>query len=228
MKAPKALRKFSFQEFFTESDTSIFDLSCDEYLAPLLVQKDTLEFIRLHLFKIPEHERWSQGSSSLASFTSLRILSIDLMTVFGYRFRDDLTWHGLGHYLPISLEVLEFRIVVDTTRDEDWNQYTTSILSRISTESQLALPRLRIMRLLEMRLISSSSVDTKTSITMDYTQIAQIFESSGVQFSVELYGDYYISWRIAWDSRQREQSYIDESNLLREHKEIIAGLETCI
>jgi hypothetical protein len=222
VKAPKALVNFSFQEFITESDEEIFELPCSEYLVPLLPHKDYLELIHLHLFKIPEHRRWSQSSSCLASFANLKALSVDLITVFGYQFGVDLPWHGLGHYLPTSLEVLELRIVVDTTRNEDWNQYTTQILSRISTESPLALPRLRIMKFLEMRLVTHSA-DIIKLIEPDYTQIEEAFEFSGIHFSVELYGYYHTGFNPVWDSRKAEQNYIDKLNLLMEQKKLDAG-----
>jgi len=209
--APKALTHFSFQEFFAQSDQGVMPVPCNEYLAPLLMHKDTLQFVHLHLFKIPENYRWSQGSCDLASFTCLKTLSVDLITLFGDPQQPVSPWLGTHSYLPKSLEVLEFRAVVDAVSHRDgWNEHLIKILSKVANESPVVLPRLRILRLQEMRIIPHLSSSTVKYISIDYTQFIKQFASNGIHFSTLLYGDYRVGYPTTWDSRVQRTDHVND------------------
>lgn len=173
--APKALSAFAFDELLTPTTWVPSEGRSNEYLDALLPHKEGLRSIHLHLWKVPRGERGCEGFR-LDAFKSLKYLSIDIDTIFGNSERDPQLWPGLQIYLPLSLEILTLRVLVDVSGDFlDKNTFAVSYLPIIARDTPTALPCLRKFRVEVPPMVPARPEP-------DLSEISTTLESFGIQF----------------------------------------------
>lgn len=209
--APTAMIEFSLVEFFTPSERTITDIPCQEYVAALLPQKDSLQSIRLHLFKTAEGLRTNSRSTltTFASFARLTRLSVDLCTLFGGEHDTDFPWLGVRAYFPPSLEVLELRTTVGETPRHS-NNFAIRTLLNLSNECK-ELPRLRKVQIMEiLRKVLDDRGAVRPAPMINYSQIHSQFQANGVDLKLRGY-NYLDPWGFVrpWDTRRGRGEYED-------------------
>lgn len=197
LKGPKALKQFIYDEYFTPCPWKYEDSRSYDYLEALLDHKDSLQGIRLHLWKFSRGEPGSPGFK-LGSFSNLKSLSIDMNTLFG----DTLlnreswlgSWFGINTFFPSRLEELNLRTFVDTTDVHQMSvKYGDLWLSTIALETPAALPRLQKFSVEESREANqqiSARLQLQRPIMLsrpDFWRIGKMFQSIGIQFEHKIF-----------------------------------------